>query len=165
MRFGDIFRKAESAPAPYIRYESEARLYEYADKLIVCSVAGIAETDSLSVLAVDAPARDLGTAVMKHLGEFELQNARSMCNDKLADWAAYRVSGASSGKAFESHLWHVDLALMNSAVLVWARPRLSLRDAISAYTHANRHNNAEGIGEAVRMALAAAKALRGTGLI
>ena len=149
--------------ADYVRYNANARLYDYAGAYFVCSVAGIGETDSISRLDCDVDDADLGTAALRHLGEYRSDTV-DHSRDKASDWAAFRLSGAKSIKSFERELWHVDLAIMNSAVLVWAQPRLSLKDEMAAYASANRHNQQQ-VGAAIRDALRAAKVLRAQGII
>ena len=152
-----LFSKKTSEPQQYLRYSAQARLYEYEEKFLVCSVAGIAETESLTVLERTVEDGQLGIVVLKHLAEFDAEMG-DMGSRKASDWAAFRASGAKSIKSFERVLWQVDLAVMNSAVLVWASPRLSLDEDISAYVAANRHLP-EMVGSAIRKAIAAAKVL------
>jgi hypothetical protein len=156
-----IFKKAPT----YTRYEAEARLYAYREKILVCSLAGIAETDSITVLEQSVCDESLGAAVLKHLSEFRQNSSKTMRNLQLKDWAAFHHSDAKSGKAFERELWHVDLALMNSAVLIWARPRLSIREDLSAFTTGHRYGGFTNAGQSVRRAIAAAKVLREQGLV
>jgi hypothetical protein len=159
----DLFSRKAPEPQPYLRYSAEARLYEYKENLIVCSVAGIAETESLTVLDNTVEDAQLGVVALRHLAEYVVDMG-DLSSRKATDWAAFRTSGAKSIKSFERVLWHVDLAVMNSAVLVWASPRLSLHAEVSAYSSANRHLP-EAVGSAIRKALAAAKVLRDQGVI
>jgi hypothetical protein len=151
----------------YVRYNAEARLYEYEGNFFVCTVHGIAETDSLTMLNADADDADdaaLGEAVLRHLAEYSASDGRNHRDAKVSDWMAFKASGSKSIKSFERVLWHVDLAIMNSALMVWARPRLSLKGEIAAYASGS-HNLAERAGETVRKALAAAKVLREQGVV
>jgi hypothetical protein len=148
----------------YVQYPEKACLYEFDEKYLVCSVAGIAETGSISLLDVSSDDEALGAAALKHLGEFEKESPLDLRDHKLTDWVAFQKSGAKSVKAFEEGLWHVDLATMNSAVLIWARPRKSLHHELAAYMTAGRLD-AEGAGKAIRKAIEAAKALRDGGIV
>ena len=149
---------------PIFKKEGVARLYEYGDRRFVCSVAGIAETDSLTELNVDAADSDLGQAIVHHLMEYDPQDSRDLRQFRLTDWLAYKRSGARSVKGFESKLWHVDLSLKNGDVTAEARPRLSLKDNISVQGTARVHLT-EQVGRAVRESLEAAKALREAELV
>ena len=143
-------------------YEATARMYEYDSRFFVCSVQWIAETESLTELDASSDDKAIGEAVLRHLAEYS-PDQLDLRNDKATDWPAFKTSGARSIKAFERKLWHMDLATMNSAILVWARPRLTLNDnGLSAYATGNR-NIPESVGAAVRSALGAAKLLRQSG--
>ena len=159
-----LFAARAPSSEPYSQYAAKARLYEYSGRIFVCSVAGIVETESLTEFQADVDLSTLGEAILKHLSEFVSEIPANLRGYKMTDWAAYDVSGARSVKAFERLLWHVDLAIMNSAVLVWAQPRLTIREELSAYASANR-NFPEQVGSAVRRAIAAAKVLREQGLV
>jgi hypothetical protein len=162
-----IFGRTKTQAPPqeqYVRYNAEARLYEYEGNFFVCTVHGIAETGSLTTLNADADDIALGEAVLHHLAEYSTSDDRNHYDAKASDWAAFAASGAKSIKSFERVLWHVDLAIMNSALLAWARPRLSLRSDIAAYASGSRIS-AEQAGETVRKALAAAKVLREQGVV
>ena len=156
--------KAQPLQEQYVRYNAEARLYEYQESFFVCTVHGIAETASITRLNADVDDAALGEAVLRHLADYSASDDRNLRDVRASDWTAFSVSGAKSIKSFERVLWHVDLAIMNSALLVWARPRLSLRSEIAAYASGSRVSP-EQAGNAVRKALAAAKVLREQGVV
>jgi len=160
----NLFGGKATKPEPYLQYSAKARLYEYQDLLIVCSVEWIAETESLTVFETSVDSTLLGSAALQHLAEYSAAE-RDLSSHRKKDWPAFRASGARSVRAFERLLWHVDLALMNSAVLIWAAPRLSLNnEEISAYASASRHDP-EKVGTAIRKAISAAKALRAQSVV
>lgn len=164
MKFPITLRRHRRNEEPYFQYSSQARFYEFEEQYLICSVAGIAETASITLLNIGANSAAIGEAAIKHLDEFQKESPKSLQNEKSTDWVAFQKSGAKSVKAFEKKLWHFDLALMNSAVLIWAKPRKSLHHDLSTYMTARRFDT-EGTGEAIRKAIEAAKALRDEGLV
>lgn len=160
----DSWLGKRSQALPRMRYPQSARLYEYRTSLIVCSQSAEWETEALTKLDILIGDADLGDAVLEHLYDFR-PDVEADPSKKLTDWPAYKVSGAKSVRAFERELWQVQLNVMNSAVLVNARPRLSLNDfCLSSSTMANRSQPAQ-VGRAVRQAIAAVKVLREQGVV
>lgn len=155
---------AAEREAIYVRYNSQARLYLYADNYLICSVAGIAETESITVLSCGANDVTLGQAALKHLSEYLYTSDKNLRESNASNWTAYRRSGAKSLKSFQENLYAVSLDIMNSAVLVAAQPGTSLREYLSVSAQVNRHLP-EKVGEAIRETLAAAKILRREGVI
>ncbi|MCL9999908.1 MAG: hypothetical protein NBV68_11045 [Erythrobacter sp.] len=152
----------DKAETPPMAYAAEARLYAFRDRIFVCSVRWIAETESLTVLDAACDDASLGSSILHHLAEFSDQ-PMDLSGYKLTDWPAYRASGAKSVKAFERELWHVYLSIMNSAVLVRASPRLTNADhELGIYASANLALP-EQVGAATRSAIAAVKRLRDVG--
>jgi hypothetical protein len=99
MKVFDLFGRKAPEPPPYLRYSAEARLYEYKEKLIVCSVAGIAETESLTALETTVEDAQLGVVALKHLAEYDAE-MRDPSSLRASDWAAFRASKAKSIKSF-----------------------------------------------------------------
>ena len=143
--------------------ELRARAYFYEKKgYIVSAVSGSVETGEPTILPPDVGNSDLGCCVCDRLLEFSPRspNLRDM---KLTDWPAYRASGAKSVKSFEAASWMITVDTINTAIMVTARPRLSLHSEISVQGSANpRH---EDVGAAVRKTLKAAMVLRANGVI
>lgn len=164
MSIFDNFRSKLEVKSPYLQYSAKARMYEDHWRFFVCSVRWIAETESLTVLNSTCDDEQLGLAVLRHLAEYDATEF-DLSGRKKADWPAFQASDAKSVSAFERSLWSVDLAIMNSAVLIWASPANTLNDCeLSAFASANRYSP-EGVGTSVRKALLAAKALRAQGLV
>src|ERR1044072_2275370 len=91
-----------------LKTELRAALYFYnEEKFIVCSIAGIAEHGEPTVLGAGISDKDLGLSVCDKLLDFEPRNSTDISKSRLDDWAAYKVSGAKSGKAFESNSIYV----------------------------------------------------------
>lgn len=141
-----------------------ARIYQYRDRYFICSVAGISETESITIFPKDVSESDLGEATIRHLMEFSHEDARDLTKSRSTDWRAFRESGAKSIKTFEPELWHVDVSLRNGGVEIHARPRLSLKDHLSVYAYVQA-TLPESVGTAVREAIGGAQALREQGLI
>lgn len=158
------FFKGEKRDATYLQYGAKARLYRYRDTFFVTSVAEISEYDDPTKLATDCSDNELGAAALLHLSQYREERIEGSRSKNLTDWRVYQVSGAKSVRAFEKEAWHVDLALMNSAVLIWARPRLSLETHLSAYGDCNRHDP-DMVGVTIRKTLAAAEILRSNSVI
>ena len=144
--------------------ELRARLYLYDDsQLLISSVSGIAETGLVTVLTSDVDDEVLGLAVCDHLLAFQRRSPENLRDDRLADWAVYRASGAKSGKRFEEKAWMVMIDTINSAIQFQVRPRITLHSEIfaggqSGSDHAN-------CGATLKRTLLAAKALRAAGLV
>jgi hypothetical protein len=143
--------------------ELEARVYSYADKLIVSSVAGIAEVGDPTVLPADVASDDLGRVVWDHLLQFERRTPPLDRRTKLRDWGAFQASGAKSGRHFEENSWMAVVETKNTALLVNARPRKSLHSEMSVQVTAGFAH--ECIGERLKRALKAAAALREAGWV
>ena len=147
------------ATVPFYRYEAKARLYDYSNRYFICTVSGISETRSITVLDAECDNDVVGSSILEHLAEYSFKEIHK-ADDKLTDWPAFRASGAKSVKAFEKDLWQVHIAVMNSAVMFDAQPRKSNDPHdLFASTSANR-NLPDMIGAALRSALSAAKLLR-----
>ncbi len=162
MNLLNLLNRRPSFP-PIFTKQGVARLYEYGGRYFVCSVAGIAETDSLTELQVGADDANLGQAVVYHLMEYDTDDRRDL-RGRASEWPAYKRSGAKSVKGFESKLWHVDLSLKDGTVTAAARPRLSLKEHIAVRGIARVHLT-DNVGRSVRESLEAAKALREAELI
>ncbi len=143
--------------------EQLARLYEYGSRYFVCSVRWIAEVGEPSVLVHDVDMHALGEAISRHLVEFD-PSEFDIRDHKQTDWPAFRASGAQSLKAFEADAWHCELKRVGTSFQVWARPRLSSKEHLSAYSSANGALP-EQIGQAVHEALSGAKAMRESGIV
>ncbi|MBB6427315.1 hypothetical protein [Sphingopyxis sp. JAI128] len=150
--------------APMFTKEGVARIYEFDGQLFVCSVAGISETDSLSVFPDNVDSDTLGEAAIHHLMEYDQEDSRDMREAKRHDWKAFKESGAKSVKAFEDKLWHVDVRISNGDITIEARPRLSLKSHLEVTAHA-RCTDPEKVGAAVKEAIHAAKTLQANGLM
>ena len=82
--------------------ELRAALYLYNDdKFIVSSIAGIAEYGDPIVLDANTTDESLGLSLCDKLLEFKPRNDQDLSKAKLDDWAAYKASGAKSGKTFD----------------------------------------------------------------
>lgn len=143
--------------------ELRARAYFYEKKgYIVSAVSGSVETGEPTILPPDVGNADLGCCICDRLLEFDPRspNMRYM---KVTDWRAYRVSGAKSAKSFEANSWMICVDTINTAIMVTARPRLSLYSEICVQGLAIlRH---EDVGAVVRKTLKAAMVLRANGVI
>ena len=158
-----LFTGSGRAEEGYVQYQAKARLYYHSGRYFVTSVAGISEFGEPSVLEETCENERLGEAVLDHIGRYR-EDAQEQAGAKLTDWRVYQLSGARSVKSFEAEAWHVDLARMNSAVLVWARPRVTSRQHLAAYGDCNR-NDAKAVGEVVRQTLDCAAILRDSGAL
>lgn len=156
--------KGEKRGDAYLQYEAKARLYRYGERFFVTSVAEISEYDEPTIAAVDCPDGQLGAAALWHLAQYRVEPLKGARSKNLTDWRVFQASGAKSVRAFEKDAWHVDLALMNSAVLIWARPRLSLETNLSAYGDCSRHDP-DMVGATIRKVLAAAEILRSNSVL
>ena len=158
-----LLKRAPIFP-PIFSKVGKARVYRFEDRYFVCSVAGIAETDSITILPQNVDDLQLGEAILKHLMEYDAQDSRDATQSRSKDWRAFIESGATSIKTFEPHLWHVDASIENGNVNMQAQPRLTLKDHLSVQAFA-RCNFPNQVGEALREAIQGAQALRDRGLI
>lgn len=155
--FGSIktlFKRADKA----VPMRLTARLYEFHDSYFIAGVRWIAEVGTPSVLSVDVGSAELGRTILSHLAMYEPAEF-DIRDKKKSDWPAFKASGAKSVKAFESHLWHCDLEQTGNCFEVWARPRLTLKQGLSAHCSVPCHDPIN-VGNAVKDALNAAKAMR-----
>lgn len=157
------FKRTPQFPAVFDK-EGVARIFEFDRQLFVCSVAHISETDSLSIFSKDVDDQTLGEAVIRHLMEYEPDDARDLRDTKRSDWKAFTASGAKSVKAFEEGLWHVDARISKGNLTIGAQPRLSLKDHLKV-TAVARCTDPEKVGAAVKEVINGAKMLRATGLM
>ena len=157
-----LFRREPKVSDDYVRYNAIARLYEYRAQYFVCSVRWIAETESMTTLPLEVDDLQLGEAVILHLKEFD-PTEQNLRHEKRSDWAAFKASRAKSMRQFEAELWHVNLAIMNSVVLVNAHPRIQSGKAVEAYVCASK-NVPHEVGRSVRNAIEAAKVLKKLGM-
>lgn len=140
-----------------------ARMYAYDGKLFVCRIRWIAEVDLPTVLTEQVDDETLGTAILAQLdafdpGEFDIRSR------KKSDWPAYKVSGASSIKAFESKAWICHLSLESWSFEVSASPCLSLKDGLEVRTTLHAPSP-ESAAKAVRDTLEGARAMGARGAI
>ncbi|QZD90496.1 hypothetical protein K3148_03635 [Qipengyuania aurantiaca] len=162
-RFARLFTGSSHAEEADVQYQAKARLYRHSGRYFISSVAGISEYGEPSVLEETCENERLGEAVLDHIGKYR-EDAPDQTGAKLTDWRVYQMSGARSVKSFEAEAWHVDLARMNSAILVWARPRVTLNQHLAAYGDCNRHD-AKVVGDVVRQTLDCAAILRDSGAL
>ncbi|MBX7494051.1 hypothetical protein K3163_12625 [Qipengyuania sp. 1NDW9] len=158
-----LFTGSGQAKEDYVQYQAKARLYLHSCRYFVTSVAGISEYGEPSLLAGTCEDERLGEAVLDHLRQYR-GDAPDNSGAKLTDWRVYQLSGSRSVKGFEAEAWHVDLARMNSAILVWARPRVTSKQHLAAYGDCNRHD-AKAVGEVIRQTLDCAAILRDSGAL
>ncbi|MDJ0711530.1 MAG: hypothetical protein QNJ14_14155 [Woeseiaceae bacterium] len=143
-----------------------AAVYLYDESsFIICSIAGNTEYGEPIVLGEDASNEDLGRAVCDALLAFKRDNPPGRNTDTLADWAAFQASGAKTGKAFESNSWYVSVRTIRTAIRMSARPRISNNRELTAATTISAGTMHVGIGQALRRAIAGARALRKEGLV
>ena len=144
--------------------ELHARLYFYAKKgFIVSAVSGIAETGEATILPADVSDSDLGRCVCDRLLEFNPESPANMRDHTLRDWPAYQASGAKSAKSFEAESWMIMVDTINTAIIITARPRLTLHAEISVQGSASPMH--ENVGAAIRKALKGAMVLGANGVI
>ena len=157
------FWKGKASAAASTSPRQTARLYEFENRYFVSTVRWIAEIGKPTILSVDSTDEVLGEAVLRHLAEFD-PSGLEIKNRKASDWPAYVASGAKSMRAFERELWHCDLQRSGHTFEVWARPRRTLKEGLSAHCSSRCHDPSL-VGDAVRVAIKAAKAMRDGGAI
>jgi hypothetical protein len=144
--------------------ELQARFYFYDERMfIVSAVSWIAEVGEPTVLPADVGDEALGRCICEHLALFETIPHQDASEAKLRDWGAFRVSGARSGRSFEERSYMFHTETRNSAVFVYAAPRLSLHQEISVSGAASAEH--ADLGAVVRRTLKAAIELRKAGII
>lgn len=148
------------------RCELRASVYLYRNtKFIICCVADIAEYGEPIVLGADVPDEQLGVAVCDQLLNYKSRSKTRPSKWTLDDWAAYKASGAKSGRAFEADCMFAYITTVNTAILIDAAPRVSNeRDLAARCSIPNGYIHAQ-IGAAVRKAIRAAGVLRDAGML
>ena len=148
------------------RTELCASIYLYKDeKFIVCSIAGNTEQREPTVLEVSESDEILGLTLCDKLLEFQPREDPNRPGLKLEDWAAYVVSGAKSGRAFESNSIFVYVATINTAIRIEAAPRVTNERELKALCTVTNGQSHSEIGAAVRKAIKAAQLLRSAGAL
>ncbi len=142
-----------------------AAVYLYESKFIICSISGFTEYGEPVVLEEDVSDEDLGRAVCDALLAYKRDNPPGRNADRLADWGAFRASGAKSGKAFENNSWYVYVRTINTVFRMEARPRVSNNKYLVAAATKPLGTLHVGVGQSLRKAIAGAKALRKEGLV
>lgn len=146
--------------------ELRAALYLYnEDKFIVCSIAGIAEYGEPTVLDANASDEALGLALCDKLLAFKPKNEQDLTTLKQDDWAAFKASGAKTGKAFEQKSIYVYIRTANTAIEIEATPRLTNENELKALCSISNGRNHSEIGKAIRKATNAATLLRNAGVL
>ncbi|MHA7000257.1 hypothetical protein [Aeromonas schubertii] len=177
--FGSLFKKKDQARAlsdqstrelidtkKRLGVELRASLYLYDDvKFIVCSIAGIAEYGVPTVLDMNTSDESLGLALCEKLLDFKPNNERNLTNLKLDDWAAYKASGAKTGKAFEQKSIYAHIITVNSAIEIEAAPRITNEKELKALCSISNGRKHSEIGTAIRKAINAAILLRKAGVL
>ena len=142
-----------------------AAVYLYDEsRFIISPIAGNTEYDEPVVLDADVSNEDLGLAVCDALIAYRNDNPRRKAG-RLADWAAYRASGATSGNAFERNCWFVYVRTINTAIRMEAGPRISNNPNLVAAASAPSGTMHVGLGQLLRKAIDAARVLRKEGLV
>ena len=146
--------------------ELRASVYLYRNtKFIICCIADIAEYGEPIVLSADVPDEQLGVAVCDQLLNYKPRSNRRPSKSTLDDWAAFKASGAKSGRVFEADCMFVYITTVNTAILIDATPRVSNeRDLAARCSISNGYIHAE-IGAAVRKSIRAAGVLRDAGML
>lgn len=143
--------------------ELKARFYFYDQRMfIVSAVSWLAEVGQPAVLPAEVDDTALGKCVCDHLAMYETiphDNTRN----KVSDWGAFRVSGARSARTFEERSFMLSAETMNSAILIEARPRLSLHTELAVCGSGDASH--ENLGNVIRRTLTAAMELRKAGII
>ena len=146
--------------------ELRAAIYLYnEDKFIVCSIAGISEFGDPVVLDANVTDEELGLALCDKLLEFQSKTEQDLSKLKLDDWAAYKVSGAKTGKAFEQKCIYLYVRTVNSAINIEAAPRLSNERELRALCTISNGRKHSEVGAAIRKAISAATLLRDAGML
>lgn len=141
-----------------------ARAYFY-EKIgfIICTLSGIAETGTPTIVSPDVANSELGRNVCDHLLCFDPKSPNNMRDMKLTDWPAYQASKTKSVKGFESNSWMIHADTVNTVIVVEAAPRLSLHAEIRVRGVTTPSH--EDIGATIRKTLAAAMVLRDNAVI
>ena len=143
-----------------------AAVYLYDEsRFIISSIAGNTEYGEPVVLENGVPDEDLGLAVCDALLAYKRDDPPGPNRGRLDDWAAYRASGAKTGKAFENNSWYVYVRTVKTAIRMGAGPRTSNNHDLQAVTTKPIGTMHVGIGQALRKAIAGARALRKEGLV
>ena len=143
-----------------------AAVYLYDEsRFIISSIAGNTEYGEPVVLDAGVANDELGLAVCDTLLAYKRDNPRRHSAGKLEDWAAFRASGAKSGKAFENKSWYVYVRTINTAMRMEAQPRISNNQDLAAVASLSTGAMHVAIGQALRKAIAGAKALRKENLV
>lgn len=146
------------------RGELSASLYYYNDEVfIVCGIAESAEYGEPNVLDRDIADAALGLAVCDALLAYTPR--RKSAGRSLDDWAAYRMSGARSARAFEQASTYVYITTVETAIRIDAAPRVTNEKSLHAVCTVASTQMHIDIGSAVRKAIAASAALRDAGLL
>lgn len=110
-----------------VQVELRTVLYAYNEQhFIVCSTTGISEAGEPAVLTFDVGDQELGAVVLSKLLETYVFPKPAYKENKLADWPAFRASGAKTGRAFEENSIYITVATVNTGLRVEARPRLQM---------------------------------------
>lgn len=143
--------------------ELRAALYLYNDeKFIVSSIQGISEYGDPIVLDADTSDEALGEAACNKLLDFD-PKCKDMSKSKLCDWAAYNVSGAKSGRIFNSKSIYISIETVNSAIIINAAPRVSNEHSLKASCSTiAKHIE---VGMEIRKSIKASKVLREAGML
>lgn len=143
-----------------------AAVYLYDEsKYIISSISGFTEYGEPVVLEDNVSDEDLGLALCDALLAYKRDNPPGRPADKLADWAAFRASGAKTGKAFESNSWYVYAQTINTVFRMEARPRISNNHDLVATVTKPTGAMHVSVGQSLRKAIEGARALRKEGLV
>lgn len=149
-----------------LRSELRAAAYFYNDeKFIVCSIANITEYGEPIVLEANASEQQLGVALCDKLLQYQANDNRKQSKSKLEDWAAFKASGAKSGRAFEQNSIYVYVTTINTAINIDAAPRVSNEQDLQARCVVSNGRTHSEIGMALRKAIKAAMVLRNAGML
>ncbi|MDP5240886.1 hypothetical protein Q9Q94_15195 [Uliginosibacterium sp. 31-16] len=142
-----------------LQLELKVALYAYAEKyLIVSSTTGIAESGEPMVLSFDVDDEELGTVVLNKLVDCYRAPAPSYREHKLSDWRAFALSGAKTGRAFESSSIYISVETVNTALRVEACPRTPMSGIFVGKLHSVAASPEE-IGSTIRAVIASIKLL------
>lgn len=148
------------------RCELRASVYFYSNaRFIVCCIADITEYGEPIVLDADVPDERLGLAVCDQLLNYETRNKRHHSKSTLDDWAAYKASGAKSGRSFEDNCTFVYVTTVNTAIVIEAAPRVTNAQELAARCSIPNGRTHDEIGAAVRKAIKASRVLRDAGML
>jgi hypothetical protein len=145
--------------------ELRAAGYLYDEKtLIFSSITGIAECGPVQKLGMDSSEEGIGLAICDTLLEFGLHDPGKLADYKLSDWKAYAASGAKSSKHFEANSLYFEFQTVNSAIVLKARPRLSLESSFYAGASLSNGQQHDVIGAALKRLVRGVKAMRDAGV-